>query len=453
MKIRAIIGVFLLVTGYIFGCVFPPTHFLPASEISVTEADEELSKSIEYIEKAINLAEQGQNNKALWTLRNAKVSSDAVLKHVRPYEEANKYLNILISSMNNLVQVMELSKTNNTAKSIEYINKFLSDFSNLENIGAEIAAEYPDIAERLNIEEHMIILKPIKYDMEDFKDEYKRDKTVLPPPLSFEGELKEFKWKDHLGKEWNFKLKISDRRYEKYKNLSHGIGENKDIIKFVTYEDAQIKEIAERLNNTYSDPEDKANCILYFVQSCVPSIPEEDIEYFRYPMETIVEGGDCEDKSILFVSIMKAEGYDVALINFPYHIMGGVALGMELKRVDNPYYVEPSYLFSIKTVAEDELNKGIISEELKNVFEKNNFQLSDNATVTNEEEGRWDIINEEEKFIIRREEKDGELKVYYDPFSEKKKRYYLCETFDKDFNIGTIPKEYKGMKYDVIVIP
>lgn len=445
------IGLIILLLGYIIGCAFPPSHFLPASEVPVNEVDKELSKGIEYIDKTITLTEQGQYDKARELLNKSEKSSSKGGEYIEQYEVEKNYLDNLITCMNNLIHVMELSKTNNTAKTIEYINKFLADFSNLEDIGAELTDEkYPGIAERLNIEETMVTLKSIEYDMQDFKEESKKNATVLPPPISFEGELKEFKWKDHLGKEWSFEVKISNRKYEKYMKLSHEMKENKDILRFVTDKDAQINEIAEWFNNTYSDREDEANCILSFVQECIMSIPEEDIEYFRYPIETIIEGGDCEDKSILFVSIMKAEGYDVALVTFPYHEMGGVALREELKRVENPEYRIPSYLFSIEAGLEDDLSKGVISEKLKIVFEKNSFPLSDNATATSKREGEWNI-NDEEKFIIRR--KEGELNVYYSQLSEKKKGYYLCETLERDFKIGSIPEEYKEMKYNVLAIP
>lgn len=445
------IGLIILLVGYIMGCAFPPSHFLPASEVPVNEVDEELSKGIGYIDKTITLTEQGQYDKAQEKLENANESSNTVLRYIRPYEEGGKYLRTLTLCMKNLVHVTKLSKTNNTSETIEYINKFLADFSTLEDIGAELTdGKYPGIAERLNIEETMVTLKSIEYDMQDFKEESKKNATVLPPPISFEGELKEFKWKDHLGKEWSFEVKISNRKYEKYMKLPHEMKENKDILRFVTDEDAQINEIGEWFSNTYSDREDEANCILSFVQECIMSIPEEDIEYFRYPIETIIEGGDCEDKSILFVSIMKAEGYDVAFVTFPYHEMGGVALREELKRVKNPEYRIPSYLFSIEAGLEDDLSKRVISEKLIIVFEKNSFPLSDNATVTSKRDGEWNI-NDGEKFIIRR--KEGELKVYYSPHSEKKKEYYLCETLERDFKIGSIPEEYKEMKYNVLAIP
>jgi len=449
----------ILFIGYALYYISPLNLFLSTSE-SLDKADKELINSSEYINRAINLTEQRQYDKAREMLKEAENSSRSAKMYieqakaenisVEPYEKGKNYLDKLIICIKDITSVIELTEKGESNDAVKYIDKFLSEFRELEGISSDIIKKYPALAEKLNIKKTMVNLKPLKYDSQDFKDEYIRNKTAPLPPISFDGYTKEFKWKDHLGKKWSFEVKISERKYEKCKNLSHEVKDDEGILNFVTDKDAQINEIAEWFNNTYSNREDEANCILSFVQECIMSIPEEDIEYFRYPIETIVEGGDCEDKSILFVSIMKAEGYDIALVTFPYHEMGGVALREELKRVKNPEYRIPSYLFSIEAGLEDDLSKGVISEKLKIVFEKNSFPLSDSATVTSKREGEWNI-NDEEKFIIRR--KEEELKVYYSPLSEKKKGYYLCETLERDFKIGSIPEEYKEMKYNVLVIP
>ncbi|GAI32304.1 unnamed protein product, partial [marine sediment metagenome] len=101
-------------------------------------------------------------------------------------------------------------------------------------------------------------------------------------------------------------------------------------LKFVTHEDGQIKAMADKLMEVYSDPEDAANCILAFVQTGFPYMPE-DREYWRYPVETLVDNGDCEDKAVLFAAIMKAAEYDVAIIVFDNHVMAGVVLWNEPK--------------------------------------------------------------------------------------------------------------------------
>ncbi len=73
------------------------------------------------------------------------------------------------------------------------------------------------------------------------------------------------------------------------------------------------------------------------------------------------------------------------------------------------------YLFTIDAKFEDELNRGIISEELKNMFKTKGFSLSENATVRKEKD-KWVITDKEkEKIYIIKE--GGKLNIYRDNYS------------------------------------
>ena len=71
------------------------------------------------------------------------------------------------------------------------------------------------------------------------------------------------------------------------------------------------------------------------------------------------------------------------------------------------------YLFSIDAKIENDLNKNIIAEKLKDMFRTEGFPLSDNAIVTKNEENGW-VITDEEKFIVIKEY--GVLSIYKKPF-------------------------------------
>ncbi|MGI9953333.1 stalk domain-containing protein [Moorellaceae bacterium AZ2] len=73
-----------------------------------------------------------------------------------------------------------------------------------------------------------------------------------------------------------------------------------------------------------------------FVQGAIPYV-EETGEYPKYPVETLVEGGDCKDKSILLAAILKALGYRTALLVFPGN-PGHMALGVECPEGWGSYY-------------------------------------------------------------------------------------------------------------------
>lgn len=101
---------------------------------------------------------------------------------------------------------------------------------------------------------------------------------------------------------------------------------------FITTEDPYIKSVAEALQRAAIRDGygyyDTANFILAFVQS-LPYIPDDVStpydEFPKFPLETLIEGGgDCEDTSILYATLLKILGYDVVLWNPPGHMMVGV---------------------------------------------------------------------------------------------------------------------------------
>lgn len=99
----------------------------------------------------------------------------------------------------------------------------------------------------------------------------------------------------------------------------------------------------------YKDPERTAQGILYALQQCIRYVPERGTDYAKYPIETLYElKGDCEDFSILGVSLMSAAGINAKLlyvIQQPVHmaiVVNGRFSGVSYKyRAEDYYYVEP----------------------------------------------------------------------------------------------------------------
>jgi len=81
---------------------------------------------------------------------------------------------------------------------------------------------------------------------------------------------------------------------------------------------------------------DTINFVLSFVQSIEYSYDIDTAgydEYPRYPIETIVDGtGDCEDTVVMFISILREMGYDVALLLYAddEHMAAGVSIPQDL---------------------------------------------------------------------------------------------------------------------------
>lgn len=104
---------------------------------------------------------------------------------------------------------------------------------------------------------------------------------------------------------------------------------------FVTTKDSYMQRAVQRLQifserrdwGTY----DAVSFILAFVQSLPNtsnSITTGYDEYTRFPLETLVDGGgDCEDTSILFITLIRILGYDSVFIDLPRHLAVGLGLG------------------------------------------------------------------------------------------------------------------------------
>jgi len=84
-----------------------------------------------------------------------------------------------------------------------------------------------------------------------------------------------------------------------------------------------------------------------------------------------------------------------------------------------------SKFFSIDTEFEDDLNKGIISEKLKDILKTEGFPLSENAkvTVTKEKDDKWEITDGEKIYIVKKE--DGKLNIY--KYSNKERMNVLSK--------------------------
>ena len=211
---------------------------------------------------------------------------------------------------------------------LKYLDSFLAKLSLVQS---------SKFVEEKNLTSILMSLETFARDASDYKEEFesnaKNESFKAPEPLSLKGVKKTFTWKDQRG-EHEIRLKISERRLKKYNEMSHELYSKEDLLKYVKAEDKLIEEIAQNFGGL--EGEELANAVLNFVQR-TPYVPE-DKEYRRYPVETLMSGGDCEDKSVLFASIMKALGEDVALIYFKDadHVMGSVALKSPPKEVQSP---------------------------------------------------------------------------------------------------------------------
>lgn len=93
--------------------------------------------------------------------------------------------------------------------------------------------------------------------------------------------------------------------------------------------DKYVRIIAEYLERFSATDYEKAQNALWFVQSSMTYISDDDLygrsEFWARPLETLYShGGDCEDTSVLLCSIMLAMGLDAVLLNWDSHVAVGV---------------------------------------------------------------------------------------------------------------------------------
>ena len=155
---------------------------------------------------------------------------------------------------------------------------------------------------------------------------------------------REFHWS--YGGEWTWKLDFSVDHYLSYTlvPLDKRLSNEPEL---VTTDDLELQGIAHGLKEAARkkgyDYYETADFVLAFVQS-LPYVPDDVStpydEFPKFPFETLVDGGgDCEDTSILYATLMKILGYDVVLIGLPDHMMVGVAARGKVPRL-RYYYVD-----------------------------------------------------------------------------------------------------------------
>lgn len=119
---------------------------------------------------------------------------------------------------------------------------------------------------------------------------------------------------------------------------------------FVTSSDEVIVELKDDLQSLAQNfnQVDTVNFVLKFVQTNVKYTLDNEskgcIEYWRFPVETLVEKeGDCEDSSVLLAAILDSMGYDVVLLFYSWwdkgQMLGHLAVGVNIAG-DHGDYVE-----------------------------------------------------------------------------------------------------------------
>jgi len=119
-------------------------------------------------------------------------------------------------------------------------------------------------------------------------------------------------------------IKINENDYFYYFDNNIDRDNINRIENFITINDKILWYIIGNLHIDSRKKEESTYKILNFIH-LLKYISDGNIEHIKYPLETIIEGGgDCEDTSLLFVSLAKIIDLDVFLLQIPGHIMAVV---------------------------------------------------------------------------------------------------------------------------------
>lgn len=136
--------------------------------------------------------------------------------------------------------------------------------------------------------------------------------------------------------------------------------------RFPTPSDPVVIDVASQLSALSVDMTDqqRVNFVLRYTQAFyyVEDTASHNIrEYFQFPIETLhLRSGDCEDLAILYVSLMRALGYDAVMLLGPHHMAAGVAIeglsGHYVARGGVNYYTaEPTTSQAVGKMPADDL--------------------------------------------------------------------------------------------------
>jgi predicted transglutaminase-like cysteine proteinase len=146
-------------------------------------------------------------------------------------------------------------------------------------------------------------------------------------------------------------LVIPESLREYYRNQPHRVNQTNENIHSYAISDHDrpyLHDLIENLKDasesrTYSARNDYHN-VVSFVQSLqyqddVDPVTNQPTDYWKYPVETLADGGgDCEDSAILTAALLKEMGYDVAVVIYPVEGKGHAMAAVACDNCNGYYY-------------------------------------------------------------------------------------------------------------------
>ncbi|RDV81818.1 transglutaminase domain-containing protein [Ammonifex thiophilus] len=144
--------------------------------------------------------------------------------------------------------------------------------------------------------------------------------------------FREYTW-HYRGEKWEWRLSIPTELYRRFARRPldyyawyHGClpyaeeGLNRELVR-------ALAQVLEKV--APADPWGRVEFVTAFVQEAIPYVPGVYRYYPQYPVETLLDGGDCKGKAVLLASLLREMGYDTALVLVDLGNRGHLAVGVK----------------------------------------------------------------------------------------------------------------------------
>jgi len=116
---------------------------------------------------------------------------------------------------------------------------------------------------------------------------------------------------------------------------------------------------------------------------------------------TVIQAGPCV---VMQVKTTRSDGYNAIQLGFD-------DIKPSRRKMPQIGHAEKVFMFSVPSAMKDDLDHKIISEELRQQFESHDMPLSNDATISVEEQGsRWLVTDKDGRYLIRM--KENRLNIY-----------------------------------------
>ena len=191
-------------------------------------------------------------------------------------------------------------------------------------------------------------------------------KSETPPNImSKDGNLTNVVSFKYGGYQFTDTITFTEENYKFYKGLSKTSEYNEYVNEDASH--LYLQNLATLLDKDAKDLGYKDNqmveYISAFVQQSIPYIsdPKTGHDYPKYPIETIIEGGDCEDKAALLAALLKVFGFNSKLCDFSNHMAVAVTGYGKESFEDNGVkytFIESTIPISVGEVPSEDANVG-----------------------------------------------------------------------------------------------